>query len=660
MSIINSLIFDNTEEISYDASLVEVVASIDDTSSYNPFSFSGIIGNFTPISGAPSYSLSGEIIEFDFGSPRKIKSITIQQDPADYAVSYQLLASNDNFVSDTKVLTTVTASTNSGDIYHLFSNTIESRYLELVVFEVSEGNTSYIIYDVSGEANPPFSETFIPRVDVDSLTATSNVEPVDNIYDSNDTTFWQSNNSLPQEILFKFKAIKNLSKFAYVAEDNTTYPTAYTLLTSLDGNSYSQILTSGSISATSGSVDLVPTQSANYLKVRFTGSASNKLRVRDISLYEKSFPQIDVDQIKLKKIISDSMSSITLLPSTQSGSASASNLIAGIAGDWVTASSMVSVSGAIVPQYAGYENLILSFAKKTTVDSIVMVGYVDGMPVDFEIQGANEDGIYNTLRTFIGNSQSTIIVNFDDTEHNEYLFYRIAFTKSSSPYIRLREINFNIRSYATQSTVVLQEVVIDKLKNVDVTVSDVDLINRDIKYMLQIDNRNFWFAGQQFVQSDGSFNQANSLIDLNANIGYLTLNQNSRVAIVAILSSNGIGTPILESASMTSQNLANPAFEAKGQIRIRGYIAGHVGKPLEMTISLKRPINVDGQIIAYTANIIKSDNQGYFDFMLPVTELATPAKEKFAIVVQPLNYRVERYTPNQSNIDLALWLGGTF
>jgi len=45
---------------------------------------------------------------------------------------------------------------------------------------------------------------------------------------------------------------------------------------------------------------------------------------------------------------------------------------------------------------------------------------------------------------------------------------------------------------------------------------------------------------------------------------------------------------------------------------------------------------------------------------MPVTELATPAKEKFAIVVQPLNYRVERYTPNQSNIDLALWLGGTF
>ncbi len=661
MSIVNSFIFDNKDELVYDASQIEVVTNIDDDSSYNPFSFSGIVGTFSFVaSGSPYASSSGEIINFDFNTPLKFKSLTIQQDPTDYAVSYQIFGGV-NSPQET-LLTYVTASANSGDIYHLFADSHEFRYVSLVIFEVSSPNTYYTIYNISGEASQPAVETYIAPTDISALTATSNVEPVANIYDDDIETFWQSNNSIPQEILFQFRNTKNLSKFEYQSEDNSTYPTSYTLYSSLDGIEYTSFASDSSISTMSGMLTFNPVQTTNYLKVKFTGSAGNKIRIDEIRLYEKSYPQIDVNQIKLKKTVIDTMGMVpSLYASSTAGSNSVTNLIKGVAGDWVSSSSMTLIPFGTVSQYSGNEAIYLNFTTAVAIDNIMMFGYDgDGTPIDFTIEGSNDNNTFDVLRTVTGNSLSEIEIIFDDSEHTSYLFYRIVFTKSMSQYIKLSELNFNIRNYSSQATVELPTVMTDKITSLSVTTEQVDYLNRDIRYLLNIDDRVFWFNGQSFSQSLGTFNQANYLDDIKNNLPLLTLSQNSKVAISAIFSSNGLGTPIINDASITSKNLANAPFIPKGQIRIRGYIAGHVGTPLEMTLSLKRPIKVDGQIIAYTANIIKSDNQGYFDFTLPITELAVPAKEKFSVVIQPLNYRVERYTPNQDNIDLANWIGGNF
>ena len=674
MSILNTFTFDSTDEITYDTSKVEVITNIDDETSFNPFgTFSGSVAPFAfNTSGSPWISSGTTYFDFDFGQAVKLKDITIQQDQNSYAVWYRIMGGVQNVFENTFVY--VANSSNSGDIYHLLAEATDVRYVRFEVIAIPEFQTTYSLYSISGTASQPFAETAIPRSDIETITATSNVEPVENIYDNDLTTFWQSNNSLPQEILFKFKDTKNLSKFEYQSEDNTTYPTAYTLSTSLDNTTYSQVFSSGSITTLSGSAVLTPTQTANYLKLRFTGSASNKLRVDEVILYEKSVPQINVNQIKLKKTVSDAMlSNIVLYPSSQSGSAVVSNIVKGVDGYWQTNNNMILdvvptyLNNVLPDRYSGSESLSLNFNSKATVDSITIKGSYDanldefyGLPVDFIVQGSNDNANYDTLRTIIGNFKTTIIIEFDDTEHNEYLYYRILFTKSSSPYIRIDELVFNARTYPSSATATLQSIMIDKITAVNATTTDVDLINRDVKYILNINNRNYWFNGQAFVQSNLTMLQANSLTDLNANISKLTLDANSKVSILAVMSSNGLGTPIVSGASLTTKNLANAEFVPSNQIRIKGYIAGHVGKPLEMTLSLKRPVKIENQIVAYSANIIRSDANGYFDFTLPCTETAIPAKEKFVVVIQPLNYRVERYTPNQSDIDLAAWIGGNF
>lgn len=657
MSIVNSFIFDSADELVYDASKVEVITTIDDESSYNPFSFSGSVGTFGfSASGSPYVSTSGEIISFDFSEPRKLKSITVEQSPVNHAVSYKIRGGLNS--SNEVTLINVSGSVNSGNIYHLFSNPLELRYVDIVVYEVPEFSTTFTVVSVSGEANAPFTETKVTSAQIETITATSNVEPVENLYDSDALTFWQSNNSYPQEVIFKLREVTNLSKFEYVAEDSTTYPTAYTIYKSLDGSTYDSIYSSGSISATSGSITFNPLETAKYLKWKITGGNSNKVRIREVSIYKKSYDTIDVNQVRLKKTVSDVMALVPSLSSTTANGANVvSNLIAGVDGYWQSTSTFTPSNNFFV----GSENITFTFTSSTTIDNMVIKGYAnDGLPVDFQLLASVDNSTFDVLADYIGNAQENVKIAFAETDHNEYLFYKLVFTKSTDAYVKLKEINFNTRTYPTLASVVLQGIVTDSIKSVNVTTSDVDLTNRDIKYTLNIDNRNFWFAGNAFVQSNGTFNQANTLDDLNANFEALTLNQNSKVALNAILSSNGMSTPVIESASMTSKNLANAPFIPSGQIRIRGYIAGHVGKPLEMTVSLKRPVKIDGQIVAYSANIIKSDNQGYFDFTLPCTETAVPAKEKFVVVVQPLNYRVERYTPNQTDIDLALWLGGTF
>lgn len=682
MSIRSQYIFDDSNEIVYDASLIEVVTDIDDPSLVNPFvsgvtAISGTVdGNYssgyvTPstfyevVSGQPWVSSSGELVTFDFGSPRKLHSISIYQDPTRYAVDYAI--SGDN-----QLLVRVHGSTNSGTISHKLAQPFEAQHLTIGVFQINPQSTIsgapsyYEFIEVSGEANLTFVTSSIVMTDVAQLTATSVVEPVENLFDNNPLTFWQSNNSFPQTVIWKFKDNENVSRFHYIGEDNTTYPTQFQLYSSLDGTTYGLIASRDSSNpVTSGEalIDFAPASTAKYLKWVINAGVGAKTRIREVFIDRRTFPQFDANLIRMKKTTHNGLlTPVSLSASSQSGTAVVSNIVSTDTSlFWNSNANFASNSGTMT--YLGSEYILVDLGTAATLDSAAWVNRDGhGVPIDYQLLGSNDNITYSTIDSITGNGQRTSNIDFTDTV-NTFRFYKMVFTNSTDPFVRIHHAEINLRAYPSSAAVELPSLIADQITSFSAD-STAPYPATDIKYILSVDSKKYWFNGSAWVASNGTLANSNPLDTLNNNLGTISFPENFKVALVPVFQSDTTDTASLSGVTALVANDKNSVFIPTSRIRIQGILTGfpaNVQKPIELQVNLIRSvISLNGQTIGSAVQTFRSDNTGYFDFELPQTEAAVPAKARWAIHIPIFNFRTEQFTPAQSTISLADWIGGNF
>lgn len=680
MSIQHTYIFDNEEELVFDTSSVEIVTIVDDESFENPFtsgtidnSYAGIVddnlasGIISPniysfiASGQPFVCSSGDIVTFNFGSPRILNSIELWQNVAKYAVDYKFIADN-----NTDVLI-VQNSTNSGNIFHTFADPVETQTLKFNVTKISSqstsGNAYYELFKVSGEANKTFVETKLPLSEVSNISATSVVEPVENLYDEDALTFWQSNNTLPQEVIWSFNSQKTISQFNYVSEDTVTYPTAWELYKSDDNSTYTSVASASGL--TSGNIDTSITPFASkYLKWNITASVGSKVRVREVEIFKREIPQVELNKIQLKKTVSNGLTTAGSLSATNEDG---SNVVTNLVNDgvyWKTqAGTFTLVSGTSF--YTGYENIKIDLTSDATIDSLkATFGSTAGIPSDFELLGSDDNVTYISIKKFTGNVQQS--VNFNFTNVNTYRFYRLDFTKSNASYVRVDSLMINTRTYPASSKIELPIVVADSITSFDV-IETSPYPATDVKYAVLVDNQLKWFNGNAWVNSDGTLTNSNSLSTINNNISTLTIALNAKVSLAILLQSDGTDTPIVTSTTAKTVN-EETVYIPSNRVRIYGYLYQDEANnqtlqaPFEMQISLRRSSVqlADGETLVFNVRKIYSDSNGFFDFTIPSTEFANPAKSRYVITVQSANLRRERYAPAVNSIKLSDWIAGNF
>ena len=134
--------FDNANELDYNSGLIEIVTTIDDPTPINPFTSgalqtsgaidvvddvgltSGYITNsgFVFVTSGDAFRSSGELVNFDFGTLRRLRSISIYQNPDNYAVDYRIIA-------DQGPIVVVRAATNSGTITHALLRIVTGKQI---------------------------------------------------------------------------------------------------------------------------------------------------------------------------------------------------------------------------------------------------------------------------------------------------------------------------------------------------------------------------------------------------------------------------------------------------------------------------------------------------------------------------------------------------
>ncbi len=674
MSILHTYIFDNEDELIYDSSLVQVRTTIDDITCINPFvsgttSYyhlvngdltSGVVGsggvyNFVA-SGEPYRASpgSGDVYTFSFDTPRIIKKFDAYQNSDNYAVDYKILDANSG------VIIAVAGSTNSGTISHRFVKPVETSAIHFEINAINENLTSYHLLEVSGEAEQLYTETSIENIDVQELSATSVVEPVEYLFDNNSLTFWQSNNSYPQEVQWMFKIPQNISEFSYVSEDSSTYPTQFELQVSNDGETFTTIHSRGPTNpVTSGSlvVEISPPITTSYLRWKINAGFTTKVRIREVDIKRIQFPQIDINEISLLKTTVNALEeAISLQATSESGSAVVSNLLINDSSNWQTLGVMNFQSGQV--SYTGQVDILIDNGDSKTLDSIAFVNSDGaGLPVDFLIQGSDDNITYATIDSYTGNSQREMSIKYEDSI-NTYRFFRIRFTRSSDAFIRLNYLQLRTRSYPAEASVRFPSVQADSVSSIEVT-SNTPFPATSIRYVINVDGNLYWWNGSAWVASSGNVSSSNDLVTVNTNLSKFSFGENFNISPVAILLSDETATPVINSLSVKTANEKNSEFIPANMIRIKGFLSGYPGtlaKPIVMEISLRRStIVIEGQTFGFNVTRILSDQSGYFDFMLPQTEFATPLKARYQIVIPAINFRSERWTPAQSTIDLAEW-----
>lgn len=677
MSIISQYIFDNDQEVDHN-SFTEVITKVDDPSLANPFVsgttlFSGTVdgvstGYVTPasfmevVSGSPWVS-SGEAVTFDFGTVRTLHSITIGQTPGNYAVAYVVSG-------DSQALIRVDGSTNSGTIVHKFAAPVETRTVTVGVTKINPFTSgtaySYQFTEVSGSANLTFVDSDIETADLASLTATSVVEPVENLFDDDTLTFWQSNNSYPQTVTWHFTNFENLSRFHYFAEDLSTYPTQFTLASSIDGSTYTTILTrDGTNPVTSGELlaDFVPVVTAKFLKWTINAGVGAKVRIKNVFLTRRSYPQVDLNIIRMKKIVSNGfVNPLSLTASSQSGSAVVSNIVSTDSSKyWNSGPNFVFNSST--GTYTGSETILVDLGTAKTLDSVSWVnrdGF--GVPVDFQVEGSSDNITYSVVERITGNALRSADLKYYDSV-NTYRFYRLNFTNSTASSVRIHHAEMNIRTYPAEASVKIPELLVDVVSNYDVSGS-IPFPAADIKYILDVDGKNYWHNGSTWTVSDGTLANSNTISTLNSKLSTLDGGENFRIALVPVFQSDTTDTAVIESVTAKVTNHKNSEFIPQNLIRIRGFLTGFPGnvkKPIEIQVNLLRSvISVGGQTLGSAVQTFQSDSTGYFDFELPQTENAVPTKARWAIKIPMFNFRTEQYTPALTELSLSNWIGGNF
>lgn len=674
-------IFDTPSEIEFKAEEVENILLIDDPSKVNPFvsgsvetiNADGVINgdltsgfisdtmfNFS-VSGEPYRNESGSVVLFDFNEPRKLYTIDVYQNNDNYAVDYRILGDNNS------ELIVVRGSKNSGLISHKFSNPTETNKIAFETTAINNNLNKYHILEISGEATRSFIEEKILSEEIAEISATSVVEPVENLFDNNSLTFWQSNNSFPQVISIEFEKEENVSEVRYISEDSSTFPTEWKMETSLDGSDFftlsekdfSNPVTSGDVT-----IDLNNVRTTKYLKWTINAGVGNKVRIRELIIKRKILPQLEKNTIQLKNKVTNSiLNPLSLSAGTQNTDNVISNVVENDQNFWQSENTFTYNSGLVA--YLGQEYVLVDLGEEETIHELSWSNNTGaGIAIDYKLSGSNDNITYSDILIRTGNSQTEGVKKFEDSVY-KYRFYKLSITKSTDEFVRFNHISLKTRAFPEESNVLIPAIEADKVKSVVVN-AETPFPATSLRYILQINGTKYWWDGSRWVESDGTATNSNDLETINNNLKSLdeSFGENFKIATNILLLSDGTETPVIKTVEVETENSKNSVFIPNNMIRIKGFISGFPGvlsKPIEMNISLRRSsIVVEGETLGFAATVIKSDNSGYFDFLLPQTENANPEKARYSITIPQMNLRRERYTPAISSLSLSDWLSNNF
>ena len=185
--------------------------------------------------------------------------------------------------------------------------------------------------------------------------------------------------------------------------------------------------------------------------------------------------------------------------------------------------------------------------------------------------------------------------------------------------------------YATDDPTVLVNsgVGADSLKTFSAVINeDTDTA---IRFHIQVNGQAKFYNGANFVNSDSSFAQSNTIAELNTNADSL-LSSGVVLKIVAVLNSNGLRTP-----SVTSVTITYSFFEQEQNIAlctVFGYIKENNSIPIvgaEILFTTKDGgYNFEENFIFINAKTL-TDSKGYFKQDLPRTALAN--NEEINVVI---------------------------
>jgi len=147
-------------------------------------------------------------------------------------------------------------------------------------------------------------------------------------------------------------------------------------------------------------------------------------------------------------------------------------------------------------------------------------------------------------------------------------------------------------------------------------------VDTEIKYIINVNGIDYYYDGNNWVQSDGSYNQSNFLVDLNEHISKLLTNP-SDIRIKAILySATGKNTPELDSITM-DYDYAGANKEEVTICTVTGWITD-LDNTIEDIQNVPIQVYLNKQAVKYKNNItiynkpitVYPNQHGYFELKL--------------------------------------------
>lgn len=137
--------------------------------------------------------------------------------------------------------------------------------------------------------------------------------------------------------------------------------------------------------------------------------------------------------------------------------------------------------------------------------------------------------------------------------------------------VKLKDLGEGTYSTANPDIVNNVGIVSNELVSIETEVETPE--NTAIQYIVKVDNQKMYWdsVSEEWADSDGTFEQSNSLSDINDNLDSLELLAPSTIKIYSLLNSDGAATPTLSSMSITYSVYVYPDEELN-TVFITGYM----------------------------------------------------------------------------------------
>lgn len=112
------------------------------------------------------------------------------------------------------------------------------------------------------------------------------------------------------------------------------------------------------------------------------------------------------------------------------------------------------------------------------------------------------------------------------------------------------------------------------------TVDSTETASAYLLFIMNVNSQLYYYDGADWVKSDGTNNEANTIAEINANLSSFDFGLGKVFKLkVLLISTDGIGTPLLETIDMTYDFAANPAYPTV--CKMYGFIIDNSGNPIE-------------------------------------------------------------------------------